>query len=57
MITVEPGYYVVCRHGSDGTPGIDSVEWREERPENSQTQTAFGPFATEEEAEAFKAKL
>lgn len=41
------GWYVVSQHGSDGTPG----------PENTHTQTAFGPFATEGEAEAFKAKL
>ena len=54
---MEPSYYVISQHGSDGSAGIDSVAWCAERPANSQTQTAFGPFVTEKEAETFKAKL
>lgn len=57
IATQEAGWYVISAHGSDGTPGIDDVAFVAIRPENTHTQTAFGPFDAEEAARAFVASL
>jgi len=57
VIWPDAGWYVLSLHGSDGTPGIDRVEYYATPPESNATQTAYGPYEIREAAEAFREKL